>query len=50
MEPTSKDEGKKKVLRRNIENFVPIILGVAWRYILANIHRDVHRDVHSPPF
>jgi hypothetical protein len=45
VEPTSKDEGRKKVVRRNNGKFVPIILGVAWRYILVN----VHRDVHSPP-
>jgi hypothetical protein len=45
VEPTSKDEGRKKVMRKNIGKFVPIILGVACRYILAN----VHRDVHSPP-
>jgi hypothetical protein len=42
VEPTSKDEGRKKVMRRNIGKFVPIILGVAWRYILTNVHRDVH--------
>jgi ribosomal protein L14E/L6E/L27E len=32
-------------MRRNNGKFVVIIPGVAWRYILAN----VHRDVHSPP-
>jgi len=42
VEPTSKDEGRKKVMRRIIGKFIPIILGVAWRYILANVHRDVH--------
>ncbi len=42
MEPTSKDEGRKKVMKRNIGKFVPIILGVAWMYILTNVHRDVH--------
>jgi phosphotransferase system IIB component len=42
MEPTSKDEGRKKVMKRNNGKFVPIILGVAWRYILVNVHRDVH--------
>ncbi len=45
MEPTPKDEGRKKVMKRNNEKFVPIIIGVAWKYILAN----VYRDVHSPP-
>jgi hypothetical protein len=45
VEPTSKDEGRKKVMRRNNGKFVPIILGVAWKYILAN----VHNAVHSPP-
>ncbi len=42
VEPTPKDEGRKKVMRRNNGKFVPIILRVAWRYILANVHRDVH--------
>jgi hypothetical protein len=42
VKPTSKDEGRKKVMRRNIGKFGPIILGVAWRYILTNVHRDVH--------
>jgi len=32
-------------MRRNNGKFVPIILGVALKYILVN----VHRDVHSPP-
>ncbi len=41
VEPTSKDEGRKKVMRRYNGKFVLIILGVVWRYILAN--------VHSPP-
>jgi hypothetical protein len=45
VEPTPKDEGRKNVMKRNNGKFVPIILGVAWRYILAN----VQRDVHSPP-
>ncbi len=45
VEPTPKDEGRKKVMRRNNGKFVSIILGVAWRYIFVN----VHRDVHSPP-
>jgi hypothetical protein len=45
VEPTPKDEERKKVMRINNGKVVPIILGVAWRYILAN----VHRDVHSPP-
>jgi hypothetical protein len=41
VEPTPKDEGRKKVMRKNNGKFVPIILGVAWRYILVNVHRDV---------
>jgi hypothetical protein len=45
VEPTPKDEGRKKVMRKNSGKFVPIILGVAWRYILVN----VQKDVHSPP-
>jgi len=40
--PTPKDEGRKKVMKKNNGKFVPIILGVAWKYILANVHRDVH--------
>ncbi len=42
MEPTPKDEGRKKVMKKKKNGkFVPIILGVAWRYILVNVHRDV---------
>jgi hypothetical protein len=42
VEPTPKDEGRKKVMKRNNGKFVPIIPGVAWRYILANVQKDVH--------
>jgi hypothetical protein len=37
VEPTPKDEGRKKVMRRNNGKFVPIIPRVTWRYILANV-------------
>ncbi len=33
VEPTPKEEGRKKVMRRNSGKFVPIIPGVAWKYI-----------------
>ncbi len=42
VELTSKDDGRKKVMKKKIGKFVPIILGVAGRYILANVYRDVH--------
>ncbi len=42
VEPTSKDERRKKVMRKNNGKFVPIILKVAWRYIFVNVHWDVH--------
>jgi hypothetical protein len=29
-------------MKRNNGKFVPIIPGVAWRYILANVQKDVH--------